>query len=508
MTFELERLTVSSAIHAERTILCSLGASAVMCLSAPFFLNTDRVTTGILLGAGTLSAGLFGVSAQISESKEKVYKSLLEADLKALKQHLQGQAAYNYVTTAIAAKRRVAQYVNRLPVAERPRWIAEYQLQGLVTLPSPPAQQLPPRPGIPNPDIASIDEDIVQQVVNPGALQVLRAIAQQYPEYIRLDGAWLDQLCDAAVNHDMTKRANHHFYISGGTQSGKSTLAGVIVNKIASLSQLPAIVLGSDPKDEVTRWLCQFTKKFDGMAKLSNWITFATQQIDEQKKRVAVVGGSCVGVPELFLLQDEVDSVYGGGKGLPGMVTPETAKDLQGFWNYIIKFTAGLKGHGVFMGQSPLSGETGFSRPSLKNVCFLALGQTSAYILEHPQDFVNVKKDVLEMLRQACELLDKAGVRYALVIPTRGNPFIALIPEFDIQGMEQKQHPLDESSADNSISVDVDWYEEIKLWVQQLGRKPSSQEIKLKWQELTGQELNSKGVTLLLENLGFPDSDN
>jgi hypothetical protein len=31
MGFELERLTASSVIHAERTILCSLGASAVMC---------------------------------------------------------------------------------------------------------------------------------------------------------------------------------------------------------------------------------------------------------------------------------------------------------------------------------------------------------------------------------------------------------------------------------------------------------------------------------------------
>lgn len=38
------------------------------------------------------------------------------------------------------------------------------------------------------------------------------------------------------------------------------------------------------------------------------------------------------------------------------------------------------------MGQSPLSGETGFSRPSLKNVCFIAMGQTSSYILNHPQD--------------------------------------------------------------------------------------------------------------------------
>jgi hypothetical protein len=157
MPFELQRLTASGVIHAERTILCSLGASAVLCLSAPFFLNTDRVTTGMLLGAGTLSAGLFGVSAQISEGKQKVYRSLQEADLKSLKANLQGEAVYDYVTTAIAAKRRVADYVNRLPMQERPRWIAEYQLQGLVTLPEPPAQQSPSPTGIPNPDIADMN---------------------------------------------------------------------------------------------------------------------------------------------------------------------------------------------------------------------------------------------------------------------------------------------------------------------------------------------------------------
>ncbi|MEA5505050.1 hypothetical protein VB735_18445, partial [Halotia wernerae UHCC 0503] len=351
MTFELERLISSPVINAERTILCSLGVSALMCLSAPFFLNTDKVTTGILLGAGTITAGLFGVSAQISESKQKIYRALEEADLKSLKQTLQGEAAYDYVATAIGAKRRVADFVSRLPVNERPRWIAEYGLQGLVTLPEPPARQLPPRPGIPNPDIANIDEELVQQIINPGALQVLQAFAANYPEYIRLDAAWLDELCDAASNHDMTKRSNHHFYLSGGTQSGKSTLAGIIVNKIAAKSQTPAIVIGSDPKDEVTRWLCKFTRKFDGMAALSGWRTFATSQIDKQKARVAAAGGDCQGVPELFLVQDEVDSVYGGGKGLPGMVDADTAKDLQGFWNYIIKFTAGLKGHGIFISK-------------------------------------------------------------------------------------------------------------------------------------------------------------
>jgi hypothetical protein len=145
------------------------------------------------------------------------------------------------------------------------------------------------------------------------------------------------------------------------------------------------------------------------------------------------------------------------------------------------------------------------------------VGQTSSYILDHPQDFLNVKKEILEILRQACEMLDKAGVRYALVIPTRGNPFIALIPEFDIKGMEQKRDfkPNDFKPNDDTDNQqkqtsppqqDIDWYEEIRLWANELGRKPQFQEIKQKWYELTGQQLNERGVTLLLENLGYPDN--
>ncbi|MCC5668209.1 ATP-binding protein [Nostoc sp. CHAB 5784] len=201
----------------------------------------------------------------------------------------------------------------------------------MVTLREPPAQQSPPPAGIPNPDIADIDEESVQSVINPGAMKILQAIAANYPDYIRIDGAWLDELCDAASHQDMTLRSNHHFYLSGGTQSGKSTLAGLIINKIAAKSQSPAIVIGSDPKDDVTRWLCKFSRKFDGMKALRNWITFATDQIDKQKARVSVVGGECQGVPELLFAQDEVDSVFGGGKGLPGMVDADTAFILAGF---------------------------------------------------------------------------------------------------------------------------------------------------------------------------------
>ncbi|MBD2536283.1 hypothetical protein H6G97_46145, partial [Nostoc flagelliforme FACHB-838] len=52
----------------------------------------------------------------------------------------------------------------------------------------------------------------------------------------------------------------------------------------------------------------------------------------------------------------------------------------------------------------------------------------------------------------------------------------------------------------------IDWYQEIRKWATELGRRPHFQEIKQKWQELTGQELNEKGVKLLLENLGYSNN--
>lgn len=490
--FELERHSAGKVISSEKIALGIIGMTAAVCVASPFLFKTERVLTGMLLGAGTVGSALFSIVARIVEGKEPLYKSLNEADNKALKQSLTGEAIKNHVITEIETKREIAAYVNTLPLQERPRWIEDYRLHGLVVLPSPPATQhnRPSASSIPTVDIADINEDDVQAVVNPGVMAQLKAIASQYPKYIRLDGVWIDELCDASSLPNMSDRSNHHFYLAGGTQSGKSTLAGVIINKIASRSHGAASVVGSDPKDGVTRWLCKFSRKFDGMETLNNWIAFATNLVDKRKGAIASSGVQTM--PELFLLQDEVDSVFGGGKGFPGKVDKKTAESLQALWNYIIKFTAGLRCHGVFMGQSPLSGATGFSRPDLKNLCFIAVGQTSSYILDNPKDFINVKPEILELLQSTCELLDQAKVRYALVVPTRSNPFVALIPEFDIEGLEQKQAPQE-----------GDWYEEVKRWANKLERKPTHQELKDEWLKLTGQELNEKGVQLLMENLGF-----
>ena len=458
---------------------------------------------------GMFASGCFTAAAYTRKQKEKDYQAIAAASHKIVTEHLKGKFAYHQSKGQIESKRDLASYINTLPIEERERWMHAYGLHGLVELPlqqeaviDVPARL--PAYSIPNPDIASVNEDAVQEIINPGVMSQLRAIASQYPKYIRIDEQWIDELCESSALHNMSDRANHHFMLVGGTQSGKSTLAGVIINKIAAQSQKPAIVIGSDPKDAVTRWLCKFSRRFDGMGSLGNWITFAIQLVEKRKQEIAKAGGTN-GISEVFFVQDEVDTCYGGGNGFPGLIAKETVLELQSLWNFIAKFTGGLKCHGVFIGQSPLSQATGFSRPNLKNLCFIALGQLSSYILSKPADFLNAKSEIIELLKEVCELLDEEGVRYALVVPTRGNPYIALIPTFDITGMEHKHEARDKGARGQGEAPSSDWYEEINVWHSVLDRRPTSAELKVKWQELTGQQLSDKGVQLLLEHLGYKD---
>ncbi|MFM8007840.1 MAG: hypothetical protein ACKO86_23530, partial [Dolichospermum sp.] len=120
------------------------------------------------------------------------------------------------------AKRRLAADIKQLfergdaSADECYRWIQEYGLHGLVELPQI-QQAVIEQPRrlqgsiIPNPNIASVNEDAVQEIINPGVMAVLQELAAQYPEYIRLDDRWVDELCDSSSCQNMSNRANHHF---------------------------------------------------------------------------------------------------------------------------------------------------------------------------------------------------------------------------------------------------------------------------------------------------------
>ena len=514
--FAREKKCFEPLITSERILLGLLGATAVIGTTLPILFPSQIKEVKLIQNAWGLASSLcFSAECYRRQRKEKTYQAIEEANFQIVNEQLRGTFTYEKAAQEINSKRKLAARINRLPVEERGRWSQQYGLHGLVELPQiqqavieQPRQLPSSQSSIPNPEVAAFDEDAVQAIVNPGVMAVLQELATEYPEYIRIDDYWIDELCNSSALQNMSDRANHHFGLWGETQSGKSTLAGVIINKIAAQSQGAAYVIGSDPKNFVTRWLCKFSKKFEGLESLPEWITFATKIIDERQQQFEH-NRKGAGLSEIFLVQDEVNVVFGGGKGLPGtgkkQVTKETALNLQGMWNYVINFTAAMKIHGVFMGQNPLSGCTGFSRPSYKNICFIALGKVSSYILSNPADFLNVKTEIIDLLKEVCELLDKEGVRYALVIPTRGNPYIALIPQFDIDSLEQSQKPPHTSQPTTQDNINP--YQIIGDWIEQLGRNPTDSELIQAWKEVTGIALTSDALQLLKNNLELTEED-
>ena len=504
--FSRDKEIFSPLMTAERFMMGMFAATAIAGTFSPvvFAPSLNNEVKLIQQLFGLFSGACFTAEAYRRKHKEKFYKSIEDANHAIVKEQLKGTFTYEQCKNAIESKRELAGYVNRLPEMERGRWMQSYGLQGLVELPEiqqaviDEPRQLAGSRTIPNPEIATVDERVVQAIINPSTRQLLEELAAQYPSYIRIDDEWVDELCESSARQKMSERANHHFSFWGETQSGKSTLAGVFINKIAAKSQQPAMVFGSDPKNYLTAWLCKFSRKFDGFKNnLDHWVTFATKVIDSRQDQFKH-NRKGEGLGEIFLIQDEVNVVYGEGKGLPGQVPKETAMNLCAMWNYIINFTAAMKIHGIFMGQNPLSTYTGFSRPALKNICFLALGKVSNYVLTKMSELLNVKAEILDLFSQVCELLDKEEVRYALVIPTRGNPFIALIPVFDIDAMEQTNDSQDEPQPQKNTA---DYYVILVQWVKSLGRQPTADELKAAWKHLTEQELNDKGVELLTTKL-------
>ncbi|MFN6560068.1 MAG: ATP-binding protein [Nostoc sp. ChiSLP01] len=74
----------------------------------------------------------------------------------------------------------------------------------------------------------------------------------------------------------------------------------------------------------------------------------------------------------------------------------------------------------------------------------------------------------------------------------KGNKPVGLLPI--------NQLPLTIPLA-QEIPLEKDWYENIESWAQKLGRTPTPDEIKVKWQELMGQPPSGKQVELIHEHL-------
>lgn len=508
--------------------------------------------------------GVFGfASAHIAKSREDIelrYESNVKLSREVYKQELTNRFIKEQALADVARDVNIA---NALEInGLEPQ--AQLQYAQKFNLPSGLFAHLIPAPALASNEetvskshllqlgVAEPDSEIIDLIINPDAGAILKSMAVKYPEFIRLDKKWILELIESSSRHDMGKRANHHFFICAETQAGKSTLAGVIARGIAQRSEAPAVIAGHDAKKkeglgDVTRWLCEFTKehKIDGYANAGKWVKLCERLTEDQLSLSSKTNGSNKGVRELILLQDEVNTCYNQGKGYGSYIDAKTAIDLQTQWLYITTNMAGCKGHGIFMGQSPLKGDTGFSGTSMSNTCFIAMGQTTGYILD-PKNrsnyFRNISPETLDMLSNACSLLESMEARYALIRPTKGNPYVALIPQFDVEGIlngsltvdvdldynagvDSVEEELEHIQTVSKVSppwevqpsptpnqpdkVDIkEVFARLKLWIAEcektLGKTPTKEHIKTAWEAESGESIGDAALDYLIKRLNEP----
>ena len=520
-------------------------ASVVFPLMALIVPNQSVEAKLSQLGTGTLYGAASAYIARARDGLERRLESLLALNTDLHKSEVINRYAFAKLMGDITRDANLAQeLLTKLPPSAAIEYAQRNQLpigyfNHLLQPANEPPASIEPSPVCKALPVAKPDSDVVDLHIDRKALSVIENVAKKYPDYIRVNAGWIDELIESSTRHDMKKRANHHFGIFAATQGGKSTLAGVLAKGIADRSQSPAIIAIHDAKKieglkDLTRWLCGHTYKIDGYKAADKWADLMDrlshqQMVDASNKG----GGNCDGLRELVLIQDELNTCYGGGKGLVNQINVDTVRALQEQWQFAITNLAGSKGHIIFMGQTPLAGDTGITLAMQNNLALIMLGNTVSYILEpkNRANYIrNVSEEILDTMLKTAELMQSSGIRYCLVRPTVGNPYLAIVPEFDVDsiGIDAGVDAVDcEENEDEDLwgdippqqqlsslieneptpaSIDIetiidlmrDWCNEC---FDSYGVYPTDEQISQAWQAQTGEILTDAGLKLLIEKL-------
>ena len=516
---------------------------AIIASTQPLLNRLSQLATGGIYGA--CAAYMFKAREEVDNRLESLLA--LNTDL-CKSEILNRYAAAKVLGDVTRDANIISELTSKLPLevafeyAQKNQLPASYfkqYLQPSIEQPTPASiEQSPVRKALP---LARPDNGVQDAIIDRKTGAVLAAMAAKYPQYIRTDNAWLDELIESSTKHDMKNRTNHHFGIFASTQGGKSTLAGVLATGIAAQSQKPPIIAIHDAKKieglkDLTRWLCGFTYKLDGYKSANKWAELMGKLSFQQMVLASESGGgNCDNVGELILIQDELNTCYGEGKGLVNQIDSDTVRALVEQWQFAITNLAGSKGHIIFMAQTPLAGQTGLTLPMQNNLCLIMLGNTVSYILEpkNRANYIrNVSNEALDAMLEAAELMQSTGVRYCLVRPTVGNPYIALVPEFDVDSIGiSLDGDIDSTDIDAGGDEPSDYWEDkpelsslsentppasteeelaqiielMRSWADEVltkvGRYPTDEEIADAWLIQTGEKLTPDGLKYLVDKI-------
>lgn len=494
--FESEINGFRTQVHQHRWVNQAVIAAAVVLpmvsLAVP---STPRFIKGMSLLLGSVFGYASYTIAKMREDEEKIYASYLDINKEQYKRSLASEMATTEVYEEITNQINLRKSMATLPPQAQLEYAEIYGIpQGLYA-------DLFSQP-VGNTDVLD-DSSSVGHPIDGGVMKnkvTVHPLVQRYPQYVRDGHDWIDELVSASTHPDMNLRHNHHYGIFGFTQDGKTTLAGHLVNLLSS--RQPTTVICHDakntPGNNVNDWSCEFTVKIDGYENTDLWCDTMSQYVTRQLNEAG-------GVTELVIIQDEANTVYGRGRGGAG-VSPRLATRLLGEWQKAITNLAGCRGHMVFLGQSPLSTDVGLTTMARDNMCLLVLGKSTSYVLDKRNigNFIrNGDRDMVESLSQICNYLLERRERFALVIPTRGQPFVGLIPNLRSPQSSppsptppQESNPL-HSTPESDIIIRIrEWYHQCLS--EGLSDDDMREDIRKLWKQLTGELLTDDGLDYLM----------
>ena len=487
-----------------QAVISAAVALPLIALAVP---STPRFIKGMSLGLGAIFGYASHSIAKMRENEEKIYSSYLEINKEQYKKSIVSELATAEIFQDITNQINLRKSMATLPPQAQLEYGEMYGIpQGLY------ADLFQSDEREPVSDVADTSYVVSGESGVRVATKVSNPLVAKYPEYIREGMMWIEELVESSTHPDMNKRYNHHLGIFGGTQDGKTTLCGLLVKMMTE--RVEASVICHDAKNtpggKINNWMCEFTAKIDGYENTENWLELLDDYIQQQMAMASDVGGNLDSIPELIAIQDEANTAYGTGKGDGRYITARMANSLLSSWKFVITNLAGCKGHLILMGQSPLRGDIGISNSCRDNMCIITMGNSCNYVLDpkNRANFIrNPDKRMIQSLTVISQSLTKQGVRFALVIPTRGQPYIGLIPDIRKEAVgtsktspdEPREEPREEPPPHPDSNTDI--LESIRLWYKQCqneGLEVDKEDIRTLWQKLTGELLTDVGLNYLM----------
>lgn len=506
MPLQRERWAVKSLVETDRQQMLGLAGLALASIIAPMVLKPwlplPLRTLSLLMGTAA-SAGLAAVSYQ-SATKERKEESdrLHRIQTASYTNSLAHQVTQQNLLGDMLAKQSLVNMLQRLPVQQRMIYGQQYGVYNLLRFPEleQPGQSTP--------------APVAPTQQSPG--QVIGYHYEPEPEP-EASVDWISALVNQFAEPDPERRIYAHLIVNGPTRSGKSTLVSklleMISTAVAGHGQTCQMML-IDPKYPKTKWPLE--PAFKGFGTVRCGLDVAISEFRQRKEACITAekaGKPHPSFPRLIVVVDEQDSIYNEGKGHPELGSDrderkEAAQDIHSMEVNLLKESAAYDISLFVVGQSPLSGATGFSRSDMQQACRIVLGNEALRWLSD-RDFP-FKEDVPELAGDLKYWMDK-GDRVALVCPNMGRAYVSAIPKLEIKAIAVDQSPAPQpQTALPKGDGNVDPLEGMRQWLAEYrytGGMPTDEEIRMAWAVFSDVQLTDNGLALLKEKLGIADDN-